>query len=107
MNRFYLLLAVGWATAIFWMSSLPGTEVGLQPPWDKLAHFATYAVLATLLVRSGLSQALAFLLAVVYGAGDEWHQSFVPGRDASGFDLLADAAGALLIFLPKLRQNNK
>jgi len=37
------------------------------------------------------------LVATLYGMSDEWHQSFVHGRDASGFDVLADAAGALLV----------
>jgi VanZ family protein len=36
------------------------------------------------------------LLGVLYGAGDEWHQSFISGRDASGQDLIADGAGTLL-----------
>ena len=31
-----------------------------------------------------------------YGATDEWHQSFVPGRDADVRDLVADAVGAAL-----------
>jgi len=37
------------------------------------------------------------LVATLYGISDEWHQGFVHGRDASGFDVLADAAGALLV----------
>jgi len=36
----------------------------------------------------------AFFVAVAYGASDEFHQYFVPGRDCSGFDLLADTAGS-------------
>lgn len=37
----------------------------------------------------------ASLYAVTFGATDEWHQSFVPGRDPSWGDFLADAAGAV------------
>jgi VanZ family protein len=37
-----------------------------------------------------------FLVVVLAGAADEWHQSWVPGRQASGADLLADAVGAAL-----------
>jgi VanZ family protein len=33
---------------------------------------------------------------ISYGASDEWHQSFVPGRDADLLDLLADTTGGLL-----------
>ncbi|MCK5945005.1 MAG: VanZ family protein [Planctomycetes bacterium] len=38
----------------------------------------------------------AFALASAYGVVDEVHQSFVPGRDCSLFDVVSDAAGAAL-----------
>jgi VanZ family protein len=38
----------------------------------------------------------AALAAVLYGLSDEVHQSFIPGRDASVGDVVADALGALL-----------
>ena len=37
----------------------------------------------------------AWVIAVAYGASDEWHQSFVPGRSPDVADWFADAAGAL------------
>ena len=40
------------------------------------------------------AQALA--IAVAYGATDEVHQMFVPGRTPDVMDVLADAAGALV-----------
>jgi len=95
-DRAYLFLALVWAVLIFAASSLPGSAVGLPSPWDKLAHAFTYAVLAWLLRRGGLSLRAAIALAILYGLGDEWHQSFVPGRYSDLRDLLADAAGALL-----------
>jgi VanZ family protein len=36
---------------------------------------------------------MTILIGTGYTLGDEWHQSFVPGRDASLWDALFDAAG--------------
>jgi len=82
--------------AIFALSSLPGSEVGIPPPWDKLAHFTEYALLGFLLGRGTGNVPVAFALSALYGVSDEVHQSFVPGREASALDWLADAAGALI-----------
>jgi VanZ family protein len=41
----------------------------------------------------------AIFVTVAYGASDEWHQAFVPGRHADLADLVADAAGAILAML--------
>ena len=95
-----------WATLIFVLSSmstLPAPPGGLT---DKHAHFGTYGVLAALLVWAITDRrpsrttwavaAAAVALAALYGASDEWHQSFVPGREVSGLDLAADTGGAAL-----------
>jgi VanZ family protein len=40
---------------------------------------------------------LAFLgIGILFALSDEWHQSFVPGRDPSAGDFLADFLGVLL-----------
>jgi len=95
-GRLYPVLAALWATVIFVASSQPGGVVGLPSPWDKLAHLLTYAVLAWLLRKSGLPFFWAATLAIFYGASDEWHQSFVPGRFCDAADLLADSIGAVV-----------
>jgi N-acetylglucosaminyldiphosphoundecaprenol N-acetyl-beta-D-mannosaminyltransferase len=72
-----------------------------RPPWDKLAHAGTFAVIGmacglgsgTRGMRMGLS-ALAGALAI--GFADELHQLSLPGRDAGWPDLAADALGGLL-----------
>lgn len=66
---------------------------------DKLLHAAEYLPLGFLLARvvgagSPADALVAWGAAVLFGASDEFHQSFVPGRDASVWDLAADAVGA-------------
>lgn len=93
---------------IFFLSSLPGSEVPglLFPGSDKLLHGAAYAALAAAALvavpdnlrrcRPFRAVLLVFLFSFLYGISDELHQSFVPGRDASFPDVAADAAGAAL-----------
>jgi VanZ family protein len=98
--------AVLWAAVIFTLSSISGLPAPPGGLTDKHAHFATYAVLATLIVwgltdrspaRTTWGMAVAaVVLASLYGASDEWHQSFVPGRHVSALDWAADTAGAVL-----------
>lgn len=69
----------------------------------KCAHLTEYAILALLLWRalhvpragawSWRLARKAWLLTVFYAASDELHQWFVPNRQASGWDVLIDAAG--------------
>lgn len=64
---------------------------------DKFAHFGVYGLLATLLcrLREGWKGAVgALLIASAFGATDEWHQSFVPGREPEFADWVADTCGA-------------
>jgi VanZ family protein len=98
-----LLPAVAYAAAIYWLSSRPNPFPFLPALlWDKLLHALEYAVLAALLVPAlrslGLAPPRAFWVALAaasaYGASDEIHQAFVPGRLADVLDWLADSAGA-------------
>lgn len=66
---------------------------------DKVAHFGAYGLLATLICRlgTGWRGALWGLLgASAFGATDEWHQYYVPGRSSDVFDWVADTTGAAL-----------
>lgn len=84
---------------IFWLSSgaLPALG-GVEIP-DKVAHFGAYAALGALLwwAAAGLAARTAAAVAValggLYGAADEVHQRFVPGRSADIRDWAADLAG--------------
>jgi VanZ family protein len=91
--------------ALFFASSGPGVDLPAGRGLDKVMHAGAYGVLAILSVwaltggrlrsASGTVLLAAWLISTAYGATDEWHQSFVPGRQPDGADLLADALGAL------------
>jgi len=97
---------ISYSAMIFYVSGLPNLNVffGIGH-FDKLLHIGEYAILGFLFARAlaGGQNSLAslrvigltLLFVVFFGAGDEWHQSFVPGRDMSGGDLLADCVGGL------------
>jgi VanZ family protein len=63
----------------------------------KTAHFTEYGVLFWLLVRGPMADRpyTALMLCVAYALLDEGHQSFVPGRTASLYDVALDSTGAL------------
>jgi len=92
-----------YAAVIFIGSSIS------QPPslpeivTDKSLHGSLYAGFALVLLRALarrwdrvtlFTAAAAVVLATLYGASDEYHQSFVPGRTPDVADLRADAIGA-------------
>jgi VanZ family protein len=89
--------------AIFYVSSLTNPPVPANT--DKPLHWLAYLGLAVLVVRAlagGLPRrirggvaATALAITIGYGATDEVHQMFVPGRTGDVYDLMADAAGAL------------
>jgi hypothetical protein len=102
-------LAVIEAAFIFWTSHRSWEGASDAPAWvSNLLHFPLYAAL-------GGASALAFgaggrdsgwpaflsgvLAAVAFGALDEWHQTFVPGRSADPLDLVTDCAGAVFAAL--------
>jgi VanZ family protein len=91
---------------IFVFSSQPGDNLPDFYNWDyfikKSSHMFGYGLLALsylhLLKYDGRKYWLAWLMAVVYAATDEFHQSFVPGRGPSVIDVLFfDGSGAFII----------
>jgi VanZ family protein len=92
---------------VYWLALLTATHVPSDFPgvptnqWDKVVHFAAYAVLAILFATTWQLAAglltmrhlrAAWLLLCVAGALDEGTQ-FLVGRDSNILDWLADAAG--------------
>jgi VanZ family protein len=106
-----LLPPLAWMGVIFVLSGQPGDDID-RAWWDvllrKLAHVTEYAVLTALWWRAlralGISRPLAgaVVVALLYAVSDEFHQTFVDGRNGTPVDVLIDAIGmtvaALLIY---------
>jgi hypothetical protein len=104
----FLLLSLVYAGGIYWLSSLP--PIGIKGVDTNLFHVPLYAGMAFCLLKAfsetlpqqALQQRLSgliFVVAAAYAALDEWHQSFVPGRDASSGDFFLDLVGIGLVLL--------
>ncbi len=99
------LLVAAYCALITWLSSKPG---GGLPRWwfmryDKVLHVLEYGGLGFLLCNalpiasSRARVAAAAALGLAFGVVDEFHQSFVPGRQGNDLgDLTADLVGATL-----------
>jgi VanZ family protein len=102
-----------WLAVALWMglifafsaqSHLPSAPTArLDLLMKKGAHFSVYALLAALIWRAlewrRRGWLLAWALAVLYAASDEWHQSFVANRHPQATDVLIDACGAATALL--------
>jgi VanZ family protein len=92
---------------IFYMSSLPAGRVPDYGRLDALvkkgAHAFGYGLLSLSYYYAlprrlgrGYRAILSLIMAVLFALSDEYHQSFVPGRNASLRDVLIDGVGATL-----------
>ena len=91
-----LVLAL-YVLVVIVVSLLPSQGISL---WniDKIGHFLAYAgmaILALMTFASETTQIVALLSAIALGAALEWAQSFVPGRDMSLVDGIANTLGVL------------
>ncbi len=97
--------AIACAAAIFILSScstLPEVPGPKLLEWDKAKHFIAYGALGFCMFRGAIRLPLrrkwhpgaqVLLLGALYGASDEFHQRFVPGRSMDPHDWLADISG--------------
>ncbi|MFQ6000683.1 MAG: VanZ family protein [Anaerolineae bacterium] len=98
-----------WMGLIFFLSSQPHLPGYPHPLIDfllkKMAHLFEYAVLAILLHR-GVGDDdgwRALLIGGLYALSDEFHQGFVPGRNAELLDLAFDILGIVLgLYMAKM-----
>jgi VanZ family protein len=93
---------VVWGAAILTVSSLPHPDPGFRlfPGCDKILHFIEYSILGVgLRYWSGGMKPLPPIGGAGFAALDEFHQRYVPGRDASLWDWAADLAGVAIGFV--------
>jgi VanZ family protein len=115
-NFIYYIPAVTLCAGIFFMSSLASfrlPDMGFN--WqDKLFHCLAYFVLGLSIVfifdpnktKNKTIFILTLFIGSLYGASDEFHQYFVPGRVCDVYDWVADSTGILLslLFLKKIHK---
>jgi VanZ family protein len=101
-----------WLIAIFIESSFPSDAYPKVDIFqaDKIVHIGIYGLLGLLCYISLIHQQKfetfynnpllwTVLICSLYGASDEFHQYFVPGRDCDFFDWVGDTLGAILAVL--------
>ena len=102
--KWWLPVAV-WMGVIFIGSSIARVpRVGDETLYGlvhRAAHLLEFAVLGALLLRA-LSKdkpaskreiIITLIIIALYGASDEFHQRFTPGRSSEGISVLFDVAG--------------
>ena len=108
-NRRYAWLTMVYCVIIFALSSIGRVPEALRwiTAYDLAIHAVVYAGLgwlAGMTVRKGAEPwrgwrlwAAPIAFVAVYGASDEIHQFFVPGRYCALADWIADVAGAATV----------
>ncbi|MCK8060445.1 MULTISPECIES: VanZ family protein [unclassified Fusibacter] len=93
-----------WVAALFEKLSF-GSSIGfdqLHVFIRKTAHFSAYALLGILtsnalehdIKKTRVRVAAVLLVCLAYAVSDEVHQSFVPGRGPSAYDVIIDFVGS-------------
>jgi VanZ family protein len=95
---------------LFYFSNLPGSALRWYPKGyglDKVFHAFAYGLLALSClfafnphlskIRTLWANIAILLFCLVYGITEELHQSFIPGRVVSGWDVLAGMTGSLIV----------
>jgi VanZ family protein len=102
-----------WLPVLVWLGVIfIGSSIGSVPRVGgkstdavvhRVAHLIEFAVLGVLTLRA-VSQdkritkrelIITVIVSAVYGASDEIHQRFTPGRSSEGLSVLFDVAGGL------------
>lgn len=114
--KFWLPVLI-WTGIIFSFSSVPELKSGLDQDFllRKIAHILEFAILTFLLIRALNKERISikriaiysFVFAIFYALTDEYHQSFVWGRQGSLKDVGIDGIGILIMSLIWYIKNRK
>jgi len=103
-----------WLPVIVWMVVIfIGSSIGSLPRVGgkatdgvahRVAHLIEFAVLGTLTLRAVSKDRpitkreviIAVIVVALYGASDEFHQRFTPGRSSEGIAVVFDVAGGIV-----------
>ena len=106
------VVCAAWMVLIWSLSSRSPVVIVEPKPWasvlTNLAHAPEFGLLCLWLVLAGprvgghvdvssIGRVRVLAGVLAYAIVDELHQSYVPGRDASIFDIFTDLAGAWLV----------
>lgn len=106
MNYFFAGLSAVYIFGIFFLADSSAVKQLSVFNHMSLLHIPVYGVLTVLLIlalkpaqknNSKSRYALAALIALGVAIFDEFHQSFIPTREASGADILLDVIGVFLV----------
>lgn len=96
---------VAYSGFIFYLSSLPASQVPKFPLPDELLHFIIYFGLGVVFsfflknLRMELKQIITLIAVILFlglfGFGDEFHQTYVAGRTFDMLDLIMDIIGGV------------
>jgi len=97
-NRIFKALFYICVVAILYLATTTQEIKPLEHTWDKANHFIAFTTLYILLslAYQNLSLRIKALILIGFGIMIEIVQSFIPGRDFSGFDVIADSIGIFI-----------
>lgn len=110
---YYWLPVAAWMTMIFYLSSRMSIAVSEAQLFNflifKTLHILEYAILYFLIFRGfylihnrkspSKIYTYALVIAVLYAASDEIHQTFVPTREGTVRDAFIDMIGIFLMYI--------
>jgi VanZ family protein len=95
MKKYFFLIC--WCALIFYFSSLPSLRISEENITDlvfrKIAHITEFFVLYLLAFNVMRNKKYALIFSLIYAVSDEYHQTFVQGREGCVRDVLIDSIG--------------